>query len=65
MRRQRRVFVLESVPVNVLLDHEGRAVRRYGKGTNMHLKTAAIVGAVAGALVLLGLISFIFSSVFS
>ena len=38
---------------------------RYGKGINMHLKTAAIVGAVAGALVLVGLISFIFSSVFS
>ena len=31
----------------------------------MHPKTAVIVGAVAGALVLVGLISFIFSSVFS
>ena len=31
----------------------------------MHPTTAVIVGAVAGALVLVGLISFIFSSVFS
>ena len=35
------------------------------QGTNMNVKTAAIVGAVAGALVLVGLIIFIFSSVFS
>ena len=36
-----------------------------GKGTNMSNKAAIVVGAVVGALVLVGLISFIFSSVFS
>ena len=39
--------------------------RWWRKGTNMNLKAAAVLGAVVGALLLLGVVIFILSSVFS
>ena len=47
-----------TVAVKTLPDHEDRAARWEGKGANMHLNAAAVVGAVMVALVLLDVMIF-------